>query len=563
MPARKPPPAQLEDSLADLGQLLVWLGPDDVEQFVSRLPPEYVPVIDRAMGRVAALGWRSSPSAMGHHLTGGALKRWPYVELLSDAFARAVAGDSTRQIWNLPARYGKSTIGSQWGPVWALDRFPWMKLALTSYGDELANENATIVRDLLIEHGDKLSVRLRRDRRRNDRFVTEAGGGLIAAGVGSGLTGFGAHGIVVDDPMKNWQEAHSPARRKLVFDWYRSVVRLRLEAEQSFIVVVMTRWHEEDLTGMLTAADEAGDGEGWEVIRLPALADVASDPLGRKLGKPLEVERFSLAAVHARATALGSYLTAGLEQQRPAPEEGGEIMRAWWRWADSPPPRFDDALTSWDMKLKDKTTGDYVVGQAWGRTGSDYWLVDQLRGQFNLVQTKTAIALLSVRHPEIRRHVVENTGNGPEVMEQLRRPQPRYVLSEDVRSTLGITDDERTAVEQVLRRGMTGLLPENPKGDKTARLRAQSPLIEAGNVHLLVRAWAESLVDEAAAFPNGAHDDQVDALSQGLKRLAKGPAKATAAKGQLAKARPQRALGSTGLPRRGSVTVGRPSRRMT
>jgi phage terminase large subunit-like protein len=564
MPVKVPEP--VDDPVEDLGRLLVHMGPDEVARFVARLPGEYVPLLDRALGRISTTSWRSTPAAMAAHLTERSFRpvqRWGYVELLSDAYRRAVTGESIRQIWNLPARYGKSTIGSQWGSVWALDRHPWIKLALTSYGDELANENATIVRDLLIEHGDSLSVRLRKDRRRNDRFVTEEGGGLIAAGVGSGLTGFGAHGIVVDDPFKNWQEAHSPARRALVWNWFRSVVRLRLESETAFLIVVMTRWHEDDLAGMLEAADIAGDGEGWEIIRLPALAEAPDpdsllpslrlpDPLGRAPGEPLEPLRFSLAAVTARATALGSYLAAGLEQQRPSPEEGGEIMRAWWQWATAPPPRFDDSLTSWDMKMKDKKGGDYVVGQTWGRTGSSYWCVDQLRGQWNMATTKAAIALMGIRHPKVKRHVIENTGNGPEVMEQLRAPQKGYVVSEAIAGELGMSGDERRSVERLLRRGMSGLLPENPKGDKVARVRAQSPLIEAGNVHLLDRAWARSIVDESAAFPRGAHDDQVDAWSQALKRLSHlGTASTAPAPARKVETKPDRKIGtaSTGAPR--------------
>jgi hypothetical protein len=175
---------------------------------------------------------------------------------------------------------------------------------------------------------------------------------------------------------------------------------------------------------------------------------------------------------------------------------------------------------------------------------------------------------MAVRHPEVKRHVIENTGNGPEVMEQLRRGQSDWALSDDIAGPLGITDSERPKVEAIMRRGLGGLIPENPKGDKVARVRAQSPLIEAGNVHLIERDWSVSLVNEAAAFPNGAHDDQVDAMSQALRRLAKGPAVATAPSGTLSKVRPARAAGGVAragggaraLSPKGSVR-GRPTRR--
>ena len=561
-------PDRVDDPMQDLGNLIVALArANRLDDYLDGITDGvHREAIERAVAMVSAAGWRSTPDAMASYLTKGSFKRWPYVRLLGEKFADAVEGRSTRQIWNLPARYGKSLLASQWGPVWMLDRYPEKKLALVSYGDDLASTNSGAVLDLLREHSTDLRVELKLDRQRLDRFITAQGGGLMSAGLASGLTGFGANGVIEDDPFKNWQEAHSPNRRQYVVNHYRSVVRLRLDTDDAFIIIVMTRWHEEDLAGVLEAADMEGDGEGWEIVRLPAIAEAPStnpndppsrrqpDPLGRAPGEVLEPERFSAEAVRARARAIGTYLSAGMEQQRPSPEEGGELKRAWWQWADAPPRSFDDALTSWDMKLKDKKGGDYVVGQAWGRTGSDFWWIDQLRGQWNQVTTKTAIVLMAVRHPEIKRHVVENTGNGPEVMAELRRPQPGYEVSEEVRSELGITDDEVDRVNEMFRRGVPGLIPENPKGDKVARARSQSGYLEAGNVHLITnRPEADRLVDEAAAFPNGAHDDQVDAWSQAMKKLAGGEATATPA--------PRRATATPAPSRRATAGIARTRRR--
>ena len=484
----------------------------------SMLRSEDKVVVGRAIAAKHGLGWRATPLGMGVHL--GHLRWMAHTELLSEKFVDAFEGRSTRQIWNLPPRYGKSMIASQWAPLWAFDRDPTIKMALCSYGDKLAQENSSIVRNLLAEHSDVLACQLRRDRRRNDRFTTEQGGGLIAAGVGSALSGFGAHGIIVDDAQKDWQEAHSESRREAVWNWYRSVARTRLENRPNgmpgFIICVQTRWHEEDLSGHLLASDD----DEWELVRLPAIAE-EDDALGRQVGEALAPSLFTLDNVLSSMRDLGSYLAAGLYQQRPAPEEGTDIMRGWWRYADAFPPQFDDTCTSTDCKMKDKEGGDFVVIQAWGRTGSDYWLIDQLRGQWNFAMTKAAIALMHVRHPHIGAHIIENTGNGPEVMAELRKPQPGYTLSESVRGQLGMIDVEVESVQRVMRNGMTGLVGENPKGDKRARMRAQTPKIEAGNVHLPSNAsWVPAFVDEMAAFPGASvHDDQVDACSQALKRL--------------------------------------------
>jgi len=541
------------DQVADR---LVLLDGDKLRDLLPRLDRDDKRIIERVLADRARAGWRASPLSMAMRLD-PTIKPWPYARLLSDKFVDAVKGRSKRQIWNLPARYGKSLFASKHGPTWALDESGGTtNLILASYGQQLAVENASFVRDQLVAHADLFSCRLRADRRRKDRFVTEQGGGLVAAGIGSALTGFPGDGAVIDDPFKNWQEAHSETTRLHVWNWYRSVLRLRLESDDAWIILVMTRWHEDDLAGRLLTADDDGAMEDWELVRLPAICDDVNDPIGRELGEALEPERFSLAAVLQRARALGSYLTAGLEQQLPAPEEGTDVMRGWWKWFDVPPPKFDATLTSWDPKLKDKETGDYVVGQVWGRTGTDYWLLDQLRGQWNQATTKTAIALMKVRHPTVQRHIVENTGNGPEVMEELRRGDRGHEVSEDVRSLLGMTDDEVPKVNAILRRGMTGLIPENVKGDKRVRMRAQTPLIEGGHVHVPFGPIGESVVNEVSMFPNGTHDDQVDALSQALKRMGKGTGSATNVKGKVQTPPPSK----RSMSRVPTVKIGGPSR---
>ena len=284
---------------------------------------------------------------------------------------------------------------------------------LASYGDALAYENAIAVRDFLEEHSDVLRVTLKRDRKRMDRFVTSENGGLLAAGMNSAITGFGAGsggGIVIDDPFKGWQDAHSPHVREVVWNQYRAVLRSRLDDPDTWIIVVHTRWHTDDLTGRLLDAAENGTGEQFETVVLREIAE-DDDPLGRERGEPLEPARFDLEQIRLTHLAFGTYLTSALAQQHPSPEEGTELLREWWRLGD-PPAAFDEWASSWDMKLKEKESGDYVVGQVWGRVGSAYWLVDQLRGQWDQATTRVAMALLVVRWPDCRRHLVENRATG-------------------------------------------------------------------------------------------------------------------------------------------------------
>lgn len=555
-------PARADDPLVDIGRILAALGeqrPDELTAMLGRVPPSLVDVVERAIGQVSDAGWRATPATMATHFD-PTYKRWPYVDLLARKFTQAFRGVDPHQVWNMPSQYGKTT-GLTWGVVWALDQDPTLRIMYVSYDADRAVDVGGIARDLIEEHSADLSFSLRPDRRARGMWRTTAGGGLYCVGVNGAITGFPADALLLDDLLKGWQMAHSEAQRKHVMNVYRSQIRMRVQGSDDPIIVAGTRWHEADPSGQLVHDSEADtDADQFVVTRLPAIAEAADptnadpllrepDPLGRPVGAVLEPERFPEREVRARAVTLGSYLAAAMEQQRPAPEEGGEIMRAWWRWADAPPPRFDDALSSWDMKLKDKETGDFVVGGAWGRTGSSFWLVDVFRGQWNQVTTMVAIALLQVRHPYIKRHVIENTGNGPEVMAELRRPKPGYHVSDDVRSQLGITADELDAVNSVLQRGMTGLLPENVKGSKAVRMRAQSPLVEAGNVILLDRPWATAFVNEFASFPTGANDDQVDMTSQALKRLQTGSARARAARGQTAAPKPAQRAAKVAAPR--------------
>jgi phage terminase large subunit-like protein len=477
--------------------------------------------------------WRHDPATMSVHLVPSHFQEWAYWMYLGRKFREAVTGVSPRQLWAMPPRYGKSAMASQWGPAWALDRDPTTKIILVSYGDDLADENARATRDLLTEHREVLRAQLRQDVKRRDRFMTEQGGGVLGAGVNAAITGFGANGAVLDDLFKNWQEAHSEVRREAVDMAYKAVIRTRLEGDNPWQIVPMTRWHEDDIHGRLLERMEDGTGEAWEMVRIPAFAEAPQplhpnpmmrlpDPLGRAVGEVLEPRKFSVAFERSRAQSLGTFLASALLQQRPAPAEGGEFKRAWWKIADPMPERYAAMMSSWDMKLKERDSGDFTVGQVWGRNGKDCYLVDQFRGRWTQATTACAMALVTVRHPMCQRHYVENAGYGPEVMEALRTPQPGYQVSDDVAGQLGMTDEERQLVSAIRGRGVSGLIPNNAKGSKVVRARAVASYVEAGDVWLNAHGpWLGLFLEEVSGFPQAAHDDQVDAMSQALAKMHK------------------------------------------
>lgn len=538
VPRRKLPPPDA-DPLADLANLADALGPDAFEAWAATLHPDDLAVVERALAERAATGWRATPATLLHRLDPTYRDDWAYVRLLADSFVAAVDGTgSPNLLWTLPSQYGKTTLIAQACVLWLLDRDPTTRILYVTYDSGKAIEEGGKARDLAERNTNLLRFRLRPDRRARGQWATEQGGGLYATGIKGAITGYPAEALLADDLLKGWQAAHSEAERNLVWDVWRAQLRLRGQGGRGVRLVGGTRWHGDDHFARLRAAAEADQAaDQWHSIRLPARAELhnskspdpllrTADPLDRPPGAVLEPQRFSVTEVAARAAVLGPYLAAAVEQQRPSPEEGGELERGWWRWSAAPvaAEAADDWITSWDTKLKQTDAGDYVVGQVWARVGGTYWLRDQLRGQWPQAIAGPALALLQVRHPHVHRHVLEAAGYAPELVTELRTPRPTYELPAQLADDLAMTALERVQVEALLRRGLSGLQLHPARGDKRMRLRAVSGLIASGDVVLPEGApWATALVDEAAAFPNGAHDDQLDALSQALSVLAKGP----------------------------------------
>ena len=412
-------------------------------------------------------------------------QRAPHLEILCSKLEAVERGDIKRLMVFLPPRSGKSEVTSKKFPAWYLGRHPDREIILASYAADLAYDFSRIARETLSEWGYLWGVSLAGDSSAVKRWGIEAHrGGMMAAGVGGPITGRGAHVALIDDPIKNWQDAQSPVLREKAWGWYKSTLRTRL-APGGAIVLIMTRWHEDDLAGrlILDASEE------WDIVKLPAYDDQAD--------RYLWEARFSREEYEATKKALGSHLWSAMYQQEPHPEEGGILKRQWWKFYKQVPSHFDTILQSWDMTFKDLQTSDYVVGQVWGKEKADYYLLDQFRARVDMPETARALKALSAKWPKAWQKLVEDTANGP-------------------------------AIIQTLRHEVSGLTPVHPKESKIARAYAVSPLAEAGNVYLpdsSIASWIHDFVEECSAFPNGTHDDQVDACTQALKRLTMGIAK--------------------------------------
>jgi predicted phage terminase large subunit-like protein len=379
---------------------------------------------------------------------------------------------------------------SQFFPAWFLGLYPSKRVILTSYEADFAASWGRKVRDIIEEHGQEMfGIRIRDDSSAAYRWEIERyGGGMFTAGAGGPITGKGGDLIIVDDPFKNAEEANSKRIRDKVWDWFQSTLYTRLEPDGS-LIIIQTRWHHDDLVGRILSSNE---GEQWTAINFPAIAE-EDDVLGRKAGEPLWPERFDIETLERIKKTIGSYWWNALYQQRPSPEEGAIFKRAWWQFYKVMPDRFDEVIQSWDMSFKETASGSFVVGQVWGRIGANRYLLDQVRDRMDFPTTLQAVRALTAKWPQAHKKLVEEKANGP-------------------------------AVIATLKKEISGLVAVNPEGSKEARAHAVAPQVEAGNVFLpdpSIVPWVHDFIEECCAFPTGAHDDQVDAMTQALIELNK------------------------------------------
>jgi predicted phage terminase large subunit-like protein len=393
--------------------------------------------------------FRFLPCLLAEKVTKGKFKRYNYVKYISQRIAKSIAKGNGRIILSIPPRHGKSFLVSQWVPTWYLSLRPTHNVILTSYEADFAAQWGRLVRNIIDENQATLNISLAQDSSASNRWNTTQGGGMLTAGVGGPVTGRGGHLILVDDPVKNWEQATSEVYRQKTIEWFNSTLYTRLEPNGT-IIVIMTRWHENDLAGYLLREHS----DGWDEIRLPSIAE-ENDIMGRSIGEALNPERYDSEALSRIKTAIGSKMWNALYQQRPAAEEGNIIKRQWLKYYEKMPPinYFTEIIQSWDCTFTKKETSDFVVGTVWGRRGSEKYLLDIIRDRLGITDTMQAIKSLSMKWPQATLKLIENKANGP-------------------------------AIEEMLQKQISGLVLVEPMGDKVARLNAAAPQFEAGNVYL-------------------------------------------------------------------------------
>jgi predicted phage terminase large subunit-like protein len=416
---------------------------------------------------------------------------WPGLEVAShhnlmiEKIEKLCSGRSDRLRMSLPPRHGKTLIGSGLSPAFYLGKYPDRSIILITYEQELANELGRRVRNFVsspIHRRIFPDCRITRDSNSVHRFNTTAGGSFYAVGRGGPITGRGAHLLIIDDPIKNSAEARSETIRRTAFEWWREVVRTRLQSGGA-IFLIGTRWHEDDLFGRIQRQPES---ELWDELCLAAIAE--HDESFRREGEALWPERYPLSELKKIRNDIGSAAFITLYQQRPTAAEGVIFRRDWWRsYRDR--PTFTRIVQSWDTGFKTGCDNDYSVCTTWGVNASGYYLLSLWRGKIEFPELKRRVAWLAAEW------------------------KPNVILVEDRASGQSLIQELRTMTRYPIR-------PIKVDTDKVTRAHAITPLIEAGKVFLPESApWLNEYVDELAAFPNGLHDDAVDSTTQALNYL--------------------------------------------
>ena len=419
---------------------------------------------------------------------------WVHQEICQtlDLFLKdLIDGKRPRLIITMPPRSGKSEIVSRRFPAYFLGKYPDLSIISVSYSATLAEDFCRDVQRIIdsdeykaIFPNTKLSDKKDKNyKRTSDIFeIVDHKGVYCSAGVGGGITGKGCDILIIDDPIKNRQEANSENTRKKIFDWYSSTAYTRLSPIGG-VIMMCTRWHLDDLIGKVLSDKNQ---KPFHVISYPAIAE--HDEPHRKQGEALHPERFSLEILNEIKSTLSTADWLSLYQQKPVPEGGAIFETSKLRYYDetSEPKRFDQVVGSWDMTFKENKTSDFVVGQLWGRKGSEFYLLDMVRDRMDFVKTLKVFINFANKHKNCNCWLVEDKANG-------------------------------TAIISTLKKHISGIIPITPKESKQERAYAITPYLEAGNIFFPKNQnFTKDLEEEMLQFPAGVHDDTVDSMTQAL-----------------------------------------------
>lgn len=467
----------------------------------------------------------ASPALFAASVSQGRWQMARHLAILDRAIIDAIAGRGPARILvNMPPRHGKTELLCRYLPAWYLGTFPDRAVIIASHTVSLAHKSGSGARQIFNEFGPSLfGVELSdASAAKGDWSIKGRDGGLFACGVGTAVVGRGARLIIVDDPHAGAKEAESQIERENVWQWYTEDLYTRKNPGGAVIVVIQTRWHEDDLTGRLLEA-QAGGADQWRHIRFPAIAE-EGDILGRHPGEALWPAMWSVDSLANDRRNMTSRSFSAQYQQRPLPMEGGLFKRAWFRHPeqshDGIPTEVVSVTRYWDKAYSadggDYTAGALLVELADHRRPSGKWVVaDVVRGRWSGRDREKVMRLTAV---EDRRRFGENAT--VKIWASQDGGAGKESSDETVRNLQGFSI--RINIE---------------RGDKQLRADPLACQAENGNVRMVKDSpgmhdylgdlkqqdgWNHAFLEELTSFPFGKNDDQVDAVSGAFAMAPKG-----------------------------------------
>ena len=385
----------------------------------------------------------------------------------------------------MPPRHGKSELISKYLPAWVVG-YLRQKVMLVSYEAKFAGEWGTKALNLLLEHGETVfGAHVRRKDASREHWETDEGGVMYTSGVGGSQTGKGCHWLIIDDPIKNAEQARSAAERRNIEDWYRSTASTRLEPN-GVTIIMMTRWHEEDLAGTLLREEP----DEWDVVRFPAIA-IEHDILGRTPGEALWPERWPADELNKKQRTLEADYNwwEAMYQQEPSSPEGNKVKLEWFQRYSTPPTTFDDVIVAWDAAAKTADHNAFSCAAVWGAAPTGYYLLEVRRDRVEFPDLIEWAHDFGRRYPSAL-NIIEDTSSGTPLIQTLRR-QTRL-----------------------------NVYPQSVHADKGARLAQVLNVIKGQNCYLPLDApWLRAFLEEHRKFPATTFKDQVDTTSLALLYL--------------------------------------------
>lgn len=410
--------------------------------------------------------------------------RWNYLVHIRQHLDMITSGQINRLMLFVPPRHGKSSMVTVRYPVWRMERQPDLRVIVGAYNQTLVNRFSRQARRIA-----QSRFELDPERYAVEEWQTQAGGTFRAVGVGGGVTGQGGDLIIIDDPVKSREEAESETYRQQVEDWYTDDLFTRREPGAA-IILIMTRWHEDDLAGRILASE---DGPNWTVVKLPAEAE-EHDPLGRQVGEALCPQRYDLDALAEIKTVLRNSYFA-LFQQRPTAKEGEMFKRAWFKIIKASPAAAE-RVRYWD-KAGTEGGGAFTCGALMARGDNKRFCVEDVRrGQWSAGE---------------REKIIRQTAE----LDKARFGRVEVVVEQEPGS-----GGKESAESTILNLAGFRVSADKVTGDKVIRAEPFAAQCEAGNVDLLEGDWNAGYLDRLAAFPMGKYKDDVDASSGAFNKLA-------------------------------------------